>query len=521
MTQDVTVQMDGPDVVARFGRFDLDAYGLFLRAKGLPERRLAYDWRTDAYELRAPARFAPQLDAALVAPTRARTRTASHLFDFQRFIVGRALEAKRYAVWADTGLGKTAMFLEFARQVVKRTDGRVLILSPLAIIEQTRAEAARFYGRRLPIERLGSRAAVAEWCASAGSGVAIATYHTLVDGVLNELRLLSGLVLDESSILKSGGGVIKWNLIKSARGIEYKLSCTATPAPNDTMEYASQAAFLETLRHEGEILWTYFTRDKHGTWRVKPHAREAFYRFMASWSIYLRDPAHYGFADILATLPPPIVREEEIALTDEQRTEMHAALVGAGKGLFDRLGVRERAKLSQIAKGFVYEGGRARRIPSRKPARVADLVAEHIGAGRQVIVWTVFDEESEIVEWLIRGLSLVSLHGDDGEEDRERAIADFRSGAAAVLVSKAQLVGYGLNFQNAKAMVFSGLDDSFERMYQAVRRAYRYGQTEPVHVNLPVIPELEGAIFENVRAKEARFAADAAECERFYREAMA
>src|SRR3990167_11402603 len=120
-----------------------------------------------------------------------------------------------------------------------------------------------------------------------------------------EMRRLSGVAFDESSRLKGGGGVIKWHLIRSCRGIEYKLSATATPAPNDTMEYASQASFLEKLRNEGEILWTYFSRDKYGTWSVKPHAREAFYRFMASWSIYLRDPKDYGFNDILATLPPP------------------------------------------------------------------------------------------------------------------------------------------------------------------------------------------------------------------------
>lgn len=505
----------------RFDTFDLDAYRRFLRAKTIPEKQLAFDDRSGAYELSTPARFAAMLDPTLAASAAPTTAVAAHLFDYQRFIVERAIEAKRYAIWADTGLGKTAMFLDYARLVRERTGGRVLILSPGQIIEQTRAEAARFYGPGMAIARVDTREELARWCVE-GDGIAIGTYHKLADGVLNELRHLAGLVLDESSVLKSGGGVIKWNLIKSARGIEYKLSCTATPAPNDTMEYASQAAFLETLRSEGEILWTYFSRDKHGNWRVKPHAKDAFYRFMSSWSIYLRDPAHYGFGDILSTLPPPVVREEQIAMTEEQRIEMHAALVGSGKGLFDRLGVRERAKLAQIARGFVYEGGTARRIPSLKPARVAELVAEHVDAGRQVLVWTAFDAEAEIVteELVHADVEAVTLHGDDSEQDRQDAIDGFKSGTTAVLVSKAQLVGYGLNFQNARAMVFSGLDDSFERMYQAVRRAYRYGQTEPVHVEVPYVAELEGMIFENVRGKERRFMEEAAACEEHYRAAM-
>lgn len=517
----MTVTVEGGRARVRFDDFGLTSYRRFLRAKTIPEKQLVFDDRSGSYELSTPERFAALLDPTLAAGATPTSTVAPHLFDYQRFIVERALEAKRYAVWADTGLGKTAMFLDFARLVRQRTSGRVLILSPGQIIEQTRGEATRFYGPGMAITRLDTREDLARWCVE-GEGIAIATYHKLVDGVLNDLRHLAGLVLDESSVLKSGGGVIKWNLIKSARGIEYKLSCTATPAPNDTMEYASQASFLETLRHEGEILWTYFSRDKYGNWRVKPHAKDAFYRFMSSWSIYLRDPAHYGFGDILATLPPPVIREEQVAMTEEQRVEMHAALVGSGKGLFDRLGVRERAKLAQIARGFVYDAGQARRIPSLKPERVAERVAEHVAAGRQVLVWTVFDEESDIVieRLAAKGITPATLHGDDGEALRERAIVAFRSGAARVLVSKAQLVGYGLNFQNARAMVFSGLDYSFERMYQAVRRAYRYGQTEPVHVEVPYVAELEGMIFENVRDKERRFMEEAATCEDHYRAAM-
>lgn len=507
-----------------FRSFGLDAYDLFLRAKQLPESRLAYDWRTDTYTIDAPARFASILDAGLRWTDRAELPLAGHLFDYQRFIVEQALAARRYAIWADTGLGKTAMLLEFARQVVARTGGRCLLLSPLQVIEQTRAEAVRFYGQDLPIERLPDRDALADWCEH-GTGLAITNPEKLIPGVLPELRGCAGVVLDESSLLKSGGGVIKWNLIKSARGIEYKLSCTATPAPNDTMEYASQASFLEKLRDGDEILWTFFTRDKSGDWRVKPHAREAFYRFMASWSIYLRDPASYGWTDILSTLPPPEVHEYRLDITAEQRDEMHALQVEQGSGMFSthRMGVRERARLSQLAKGFLYGPGKVpRRVDSAKPAFVADLVRAEVDAGRPALVWTVFDEESVVVaeELRARGVEPSVLEGSTPPAERLAILDAFRSGGAPVLVSKAQLVGYGLNFQHCRAMVFSGFDDSFERMYQAIRRAYRFGQTETVHVHVPYVPELEGMIFDNVRAKQGRFEADAAACEQHYRAAI-
>lgn len=520
----MTVVLDEQRATARFERYDLDAYELFLRAKKLPESRLSYDWRGDVYEVSAPRRFASLLGVEGAEVVSRDLPLAESLFDFQRFIVQRALEAKRYAVWADTGLGKTRIFMEWARQVEAATAGRVLIFSPLGIIDQTCAEFRLAYGFD-GIERLETREALTQWCVTPGSGIAICNYEKLIPGQLSELRNLAGIALDESSILKSGGGTIKWNLIHSAKGVEYKLSCTATPAPNDTMEYASQASFLEMLRSEGEILWTYFTRDKRGNWSVKPHAREAFYRFMASWSIYLRDPKDYGFADILATLPAPEMFEHELPISEEQRAAMSELLSEQGRGLFDeRLGVKERSRLSQLEKGFLYvEGEDYRRVESAKPHAVAELVFDEIREGRQTIVWTVFDAESELVEQALRDRGIYSvgtLHGSHKPEAREETIRRFKRGDLDVLVTKAQLVGYGLNFQNARAMVFSGFDDSFERMYQAIRRAYRFGQTETVRVHVPVIRELTGMILTNLRRKEETFMADVELCERYYVEAL-
>lgn len=524
------VRIDGPLAVVEFAApFDLDSYALFLRAKQLPERQVTYDAERDAYRLTTPARFAPLLGAEATSLSAEPLPLAEHLFDYQRFIVEVALAARRYAVWADTGLGKTAIEQEFARQVVALTGGKVLILTPLQVIRQFIDMAATFYGDGLPMQHLHSREALLAWCRAPGSGIAITNPEKFIEGQVPELRLLAGLVFDESSLLKSGGGTIKWNLIHSARGIEYKLSCTATPAPNDTMEYASQASFLEKLRTEGEILWTFFTRDTRGDWRVKPHARDAFYRFMASWSVYLRNPAHFGFADLLSTLPLPEIYEYTLPITPVQQELAYGLMVKKGGGLFmdDRLGVQERSKLSQLAKGFLYQGQGAERqvarIDSAKPSFVANLVRADVADGRQVLVWTVFDAESAIVaeHLAAAAFEVAVLDGSMSETARAEILDRFRAGAVQVLISKAQLVGYGLNFQFCRSMVFSGFDDSFERLYQAVRRAYRYGQTERVRVHVPYIPELEGMIYTNIKRKQALFDADTAQMEREYQRAMA
>lgn len=512
------VSIDGQVARVVFDCFDRSAYDRFLACKALPESDLSYDWRTDAYTITTHARFAHLLTghAAAAAVSAAGQRwLGGHLFDYQAWIVERALVARRFAIWADTGLGKTAMLLEWARHVARQ--GPVLILCPLQIVGQTIDEAHGFYGDQLEIKRLIAREDLDDWL-RAPTGVAITNTDKIAAKPPPRLRNLHGLVLDESSILKTGGGTIKWNLIHGSRGVPFKLSCTATPAPNDTMEYASQAAFLEHLRHEGEILWTWFSRDKRGAWQVKPHGLPAFYRFMASWSIYMRDPAAYGFAPILDTLPDPVMREERVAITGEQRAEADRLLVQSGRGLFDdRLGVRERAKLAQLARGFLYEHGAARRVASRKPDVVADLAKGEVAAGRSTLIWTTFDEEARILS--DRLPDALTVHGDTPLAARDDAIAAFRAGDAPMLITKAQLLGHGLNLQRCKAMVFSGLDDSFERFYQAVRRAYRFGQTDTVRVHLPHVPELEGLLLDNVQAKEQRFLADVAACEGHYRTA--
>ena len=524
----MSVTITGNLATIAFDRFDLDQYRLFLQTKQLPESQVTYDWEADRYEVTTPARFAALLGMAGSTREADRLDPAPHLFDYQRWTVAQALDAKRFAAWLDTGLGKTAVYLEWARQVRRLTGARVLILTPLGIIPQVIEEAQRFYGEDLLIERLTTRQELIDWLPQDGPAVGICNYEKFIPGEIPELRFLGGLVADEASLLRTGGGVIKWNLIHSAKGIEYKLACTATPAPNDAMEYASQAAFLEKLRNEGEILWTYFQRDKFNNWFIKPHAKHAFYRFMASWSLYMRDPVRFGFEDILSSLPDPVIREQRIAMTDAQRVQMQDIATKAGMGLWadQKLGVVPRTKLAQIARGFLYEGSsknrKIERIDSLKPGSVAVLTEQHVDLGRQTIVWTAFDEEGEIVREKLAALGVPAevLTGKQTETQRMAILERFRAGEIRALISKPVLLGFGLNFQFVRAMVFSGFDDSFERMYQAIRRAYRFGQTETVHVDIPYIPELEGVVFDNIRSKEARFLEEVAAQELAYQAAV-
>lgn len=558
------INIVGDRMEVKFDRFDLDAYETFLRTKKLPESDLIFDPVTETYSLAAPARFASLMGVQGYSEWVETLPFPVSMFDRQRDVCMTALKVKRFAAWWDCGLGKTFLELEFARQAAHITGGRGLILTLKELIPQFVELCAEYYpstgsgqaggagsvlrdprNNQLELRVLKTRAELIEFCKGPRDGtVAITNYEKFIgpgvnpnDGVIRELKWLSFLVADESSILKSGGGVIKWNLIKSARGIEYKLSCTATPAPNDIMEYASQAGFLEKLRSEGEILWTYFKRNAEGVWEVKPHALEAFYRFMASWSIYLRNPAAFGWKDHLKSIPEPVFIERVIPVTAHQLARARAVLTGGrGDGGTGRngsdllapakdgagLGMVERTKLSQLAKGFIYLDGRTRidRVISKKPGVVAEIALAEVAAGRQVLIWTQFDEETAILSELLAGASFEVLTGSVKTPERRPIIERFKRGRTAGLITRAELLGFGQNFQNCEAQIWSGFTDSYEDFYQAVRRSYRYGQTKSVRIFIPYIAELEGAIRENLMRKAANFERDTQVQERYYLQAM-
>lgn len=539
-----TIQFTNDRLSVHFDSFGPSAYDLFLKCKRLPEFDLQFHPEGETYTITAPSRFAAMLG---VQPPKIKVKPLPYckaMFDDQRYLVDTALEAKRFAIWSGCGNGKTLIGLEFARQVVHRTKGKFLIVTMNDIVEQWISEAEQFYPSKLPIIRLHSRDEMRMWMREGlpGFDIAITNYEkwnpgSLEDQVVNEARYLAGIALDESSRLKGGGGKQKWALIKSCRGIEYKLSLTATPAPNDTIEFASQASFLEKMRTDADIIWTYFTRDpKTLKWTVKPHAREAFFQFMSSWSIYVNNPKRYGWRKDVPDVPPPSYHVVEIEPTAEQR-EWQQKLTIAKSGqaeLFgsDQLSAIQRVKLSQVAKGFRYVKGEekgkkgVKRIDSKKPEAVVEIIRDEVEVGSQVLVWTVFDAESRILADLLPdafdGQGKVELiTGSTAPEDRTAILERFRTGETRVLISRARMLGYGQNFQFVEAMVFSGWTDSFEDLYQAIRRALRHGQAKRLRVYFPVIRELEGETLANAQRKEAEFERSIEEMERSYIQARA
>lgn len=415
----------------------------------------------------------------------------------------------------------TVIGLETALHVAHRTGGRTLIITLNDIVNDWVREASRFYGDKLPLRRLHSRAEMRDYCANGPGQFAVTNYEKmnpedLDHQVVPEMKNLALVALDEANRLAIGGGKQKWALIKSCKGIEYKLLLTATPAPNDYMEYASQASFLEKMRSQDEIIWTFFIRDeKTHRWTIKPHARKAFFEFMSSWSIYVNDPKRYGWRLNQPDVPPAEIIVHEIEMTDEQRRFMAEYTAGADGQMQlvqnKDTNTVQRSKMSQVAKGFVYQKGktgknRAKRIDSKKPAFVCDLVKKEVASGLQVLVWTIFDEENVILSEILTKLDVPhdTLTGDTKEADRLAMIERFESGQCPVLISRSSMIGFGKNFQNCGAMVFSGWSDSFVQYFQAVRRAMRFGQLRRVRVHLPCVEDLEEDQLENIFRKEGK-----------------
>jgi DNA modification methylase len=435
------------------------------------------------------------------------------LFDYQRWMVERALDRERFAIFADCGLGKTLMQLEWARQIMHATQGRVLIVAPLQVVHQTVDEAHHFYGE-YPIVALDDSAMVPAWLSAPGPSVAITNYEKIekLDGTIS----VAGVVLDESSVLKQTMGARRTALIRCFAGIRYKLCCTATPAPNDRVEYAEHAFFLDVVRSTREFLARFFV-NLDGEWQLKHHGETAFYRHLASWSVFMRDPAAYRFADNLRDLAPMTAKFPAVPLTVEQAEAARGYEAGTQPSLFGATpgGIVSRTKVMQIAHGFLLDGkGKVtERYPTLKPTAIAELCNITHG-DEQVIVWVTFDEEARQVAELIPDAAVIS--GKTPKPRRAVLIDEFRQGGGPrVLLAKPSMLGFGLNLQSCRIQVFSTITDSFERYYQAVRRSHRYGQTRPVIVYVPLTP-LDDAMCQNVLSKEAVWREDGRRQEQAY-----
>lgn len=390
------------------------------------------------------------------------------LFDFQRHIVAWAVRRGRAAVWADTGLGKSRMQVEWARILGSRT----LILAPLAVAEQTIREAAAI-GVPIVYVRDQAEADTVE------CRIVISNYDRLHKF---DAAAFGAVVLDESSILKAYSGETKRALVAAFKETPYRLACTATPAPNDLEELCNHADFLGIMS-PAEMRSTFFIADSRGEfmrYRLKGHAKGAFYDWLASWAIACRTPADLGFDSSAYELPP-------LRINDHLLPTGWAA---DGELFTPRLeGVTQRAQVRRDTLGA-------------RVAAAVDLVAAE--PGEAWIVWCGMNDEADAIAAAVPGA--VNVQGSDPAEAKTENLRRFANGDIRVLVTKPSLAGFGLNFQRCARMVFCGLSDSYEQYYQAIRRCYRFGQTREVQVHI-VLADVEAPIVANVRAKERSAAA--------------
>ncbi len=453
------------------------------------------------------------------------------LFEDQAYVVATALRRKRFAIFAEAGWGKTAAQLAWAIEVHRATGGRVLLVAPLAVVRQTIRELAKHFPNAPRIENLRDRRGGARAWLDDADGAPLAIVNVDVFRKAQDLTGLAGFVLDESSILKQASGTIRNNLVRAAQPVAYRLACSATPAPNDLEEYVSHALFLGVIRTHKEFFADFFASDSEGGWNLRGHAKAAFYAFMASWSVWMRDPSVFGFAPRLGGIPAPEFVDVRVDATAEQ-IEQAKRFRKEGHLFLDEVGVVSRAKLAQLSRGFLYE--EIERTPgdpstkervitpvrSNKPAAVVEAVLAH--PGERAIVWVQFNEEGRLIRDALEraGRVTVLVDGDTSEEDRDAACLAINDGSAEVLIAKPAALGFGVNLQGASVCVFSGITDSFEQDYQAFRRCFRYGQTRKVTCYY-IATEFELPMLANLRAKRAAWTEQASAMERAYLEASA
>ena len=384
------------------------------------------------------------------------------LFDFQRDIVKWALKRGSAAIFADCGLGKTFMQLEWAKAIQEHTNGDVLILAPLAVAQQTVREA-----EKLGINYVRYRRSKEEI-----ASVITITNYEMMDKF--DPSFFNAVVLDESSCLKQFDSKYKTKIIESFKDTPYKLACTATPAPNDFMELGNHAEFLGAMSRT-EMLSMFFVHDGGETqkWRLKGHAEKDFWEWVASWAVMIRKPSDLGYTDRNFVLPP-INYISHVVDVDATRGFLFPM---EAKTLQERISARKNSVKERV-----------------------DLCAKIVNADQDLwIVWCNLNSESNAIAKAIDGS--IEILGSMSPDEKENRIASFLDGSKRVLVTKPSICGYGLNLQHCHKMAFVGLSDSFEDLYQATRRCWRFGQTESVDVRI-ITAVTEGQVLSNIRRKE-------------------
>ncbi len=365
------------------------------------------------------------------------------MFDFQKFIVKRALKAGKYAIFADCGLGKTLMQLEWANQVNQHTGKPVLILAPLAVSGQTIKEGKKFH---------------IDVCKYDGgnSPIQISNYEQLEN--INT-SIFSGVVLDESSILKNFDGATKKLIIDLFVNTPYKLACTATPSPNDPMELGNHSEFLDVMSRN-EMLAMYFVHDGGETskWRLKGHAVKLFYQFIGSWAIMLNKPQDIGFTMKGYDLPKLNLIEKQIKTPKRDNGSLFNDAIISATNFNQELRLTKDLRLKQVVD-----------IVNSRP-------------DENFIIWIKQNEEGELLKSMIP--EAIEVKGSDSNEWKEKNLLGFAENKFRILISKTKIASFGMNYQNCRNQIFASLDFSFEGLYQAIRRSYRFGQKNEVNIFL-------------------------------------
>jgi hypothetical protein len=384
-----------------------------------------------------------------------------YLFPFQKDIVLWALKKGRACLFEDCGLGKTLQQLEWAKQVHLHTEKPVLILAPLAVSQQTIMEGKKF---GITVINCSEQSDVK-------NGINITNYEKLHKF---DCSVFSGVVLDESSILKSLSGMRRNQIIEQFKRTPYKLACSATPSPNDYMELGNHSEFLGVMTYS-EMLSMFFINDSAdtGQWRLKKHAEETkFWEWVCSWAIMLSNPQDIGYEQEGFDLPKIVYTEHKLPAKAQK-----GFFVTEAKTMEERRDVR-RETIDERC---------------RYTANLINTTED------QWVIWCGLNKEGELLTKLIERAEEVS--GATQSEEKERIMLGFSTKDVHRIVTKPKIAGFGMNWQNCNKMVFVGLSDSWEQLYQATRRVWRFGQTKQVECHI-VIDEREGAVLKNIKRKE-------------------
>ena len=385
------------------------------------------------------------------------------LFPFQRDIVAWALKKGKAAIFSDCGTGKTIMQLVFAYEVYKRTKGKCLIVAPLSVVEQTKREGERF-GIEVNICRKQS---------DVKKGINITNYEMIEHFTASAFVCV---VLDESSILKSFTSSTRDLLIDMFQMTPYRLTCTATPSPNDHSELGNHAEFLGIMTRP-EMLATYFIHDGSNTssWRLKGYGEKKFWEWVATWAVCVRNPADLGYSAEGYDLPKLNLIEHII----KSEPKEYEIVVWRAETLSERREARKESMSDRI----------------EKARELVDSSSD------SWLVWCDYNAESEQLHKAIA--DSVEVQGKDSPDYKSEMASKFALGEIKALVSKPSIYGFGMNFQNCHEVIFCGISDSYEQFYQAIRRFWRYGQTHDVNVHI-ILSEAELNVLENIKEKQAQ-----------------